>query len=129
MPTLTALAAPGTVSGRQQQPCGTAARTGEDVVAERRAWVRRGLVAGALAVVAAACGAGTIDADSLEEQISQGVEEQTGITVSTDCPDSIPLEAGGTFDCTVTAEEDGETITARVVQDDADGNVTWELVE
>ncbi len=45
-----------------------------------------------------------------------------------DCPDSQPLQAGATFECTLTAV-DGEPLTIRVTQADAQGNITWELVQ
>ena len=80
-----------------------------------------------IGVVLAGCGETTIDADKLEGEIAQGVEEQTGTrNVSVDCPDDVKAEKGGTFECEVTAPG-GVKANAPVTQTDDDGNVEWRL--
>jgi Domain of unknown function (DUF4333) len=83
----------------------------------------------ALAVVAGlvtGCTA-TIQAESLERQIADELEAQTGVTPSAvDCPDDVPVEAGGRFECTATAD-DGSAATITVIQEDDQGNVRWEV--
>ena len=67
----------------------------------------------------------TLDIDEIEDQISTGIEEQTGAQVSeVDCPDEVDAEEGDTFDCTVTAE-DGTEANVKVTQTSDDGDVTW----
>lgn len=84
-----------------------------------------------LAVLTGACefsfGGRTLDTDTIENEIAQGIEEQTGISVqSVECPDDVDAEAGNTFRCTATAD-DGSTAPVRVTQQDDEGNVEWEL--
>jgi len=78
------------------------------------------------ALATAACNP-TLDDSALEQQISDGITEQTGVGISTiDCPSGRPLQAGDTFTCTATTD-DGTTLTITVVQNDNQGNVHWEI--
>ncbi len=80
------------------------------------------LVAGLL--VMPACTA-KLDTTKLEEQIAQGIQEQTGATgVTVDCPDDIEAKAGDEFECQATSD-DGTNATVKVTQNDDQGNVTW----
>ncbi len=85
---------------------------------------------GVTALLLAACNvAPVLDDSRLQDEIRSGFEEQTGVSVQgVDCPDSQPLATGATFDCTLTTA-DGEPLTIRVTQTDAQGNISWELVE
>jgi hypothetical protein len=88
----------------------------------RRGRLAAALVAGLL--VLPACTA-TLDTAKLEEQIAQGIEEQTGATgVTVDCPDDIEAKAGDEFECQATSD-DGTDATVKVTQNDDQGNVTW----
>ena len=69
---------------------------------------------------------GTLDIDRLESEIATGIEQQTGASVTVECPDEVKIEQGNTFDCAVTDEE-GTSATVRVTQKDDEGNVEWEL--
>jgi hypothetical protein len=90
--------------------------------------VRRLLAAALAAGLLAACGA-SINTQELEQQIARELEAQTGVSPSSvECPDDVPAEAGGRFECTVTAD-DGSTATVSVVQEDDQGNVRWEVTE
>jgi len=83
-----------------------------------------------LAASVAACSvAAVLDDSRLQQEIQTGFEAQTGLSAeSVDCPDSQPLLAGATFECTLTTD-DGEPLTVRVTQTDAQGNISWELVQ
>ena len=99
----------------------------------RRAASRRmAMLAAAVLLTTGACeftvGSDDLNIPALEAEITRGIEDQTGIQVqSVDCPDTVPIEEGNTFTCTVTAD-DGTTGEVEVVQEDDEGNVTWELV-
>jgi uncharacterized protein DUF4333 len=86
------------------------------------------LVLGALALGACTTTA-VLDDSRLQTEIQTGFEEQTGIAVqSLDCPDSQPLQANATFECTLTTDT-GDTVGIRVTQTDAQGNVRWEVIQ
>ncbi len=91
--------------------------------------IRQLVLGAAVAAAAAGCsfsvGSSDLDTDSLQDEISSGIEEQTGVAVEVTCPDR-PLEAGDVFDCTATAD-DGTEQAVTVTQEDAEGNVAWEL--
>lgn len=90
--------------------------------------MRTAITAALLAVVALACSA-TLDTDSLAQQILTGIEDQAGVDItSVECPDDVPVEAGATFECSVTAA-DGTSGTVTVTQSDDQGNVTWEVTD
>lgn len=92
--------------------------------------VRLLLVLVAAAAVTSACQVsvgGGLDIDQIEQEIATGIEDQTGISVtSVECPQDVEAEAGNNFTCTVTAE-DGSTATVDVTQEDDEGNVRWNL--
>ncbi|HEX2025608.1 MAG TPA: DUF4333 domain-containing protein [Actinomycetota bacterium] len=88
--------------------------------------MRRLLTVALAAGLLAACST-TINTEELEQQIARELEAQTGVTPSSvDCPEDVPAEAGGRFECTATAD-DGSTATISVVQQDDQGNVRWEV--
>jgi uncharacterized protein DUF4333 len=69
-----------------------------------------------------------LDTKGLEPTLASQLDSQfntTGTTVS--CPTGVKAEAGETFDCTATFT-DGTTVTIRVTQVNADGQVTWKAV-
>jgi len=83
------------------------------------------------AVLVAGCASGAppgweLDTNKLQETLATKILEQTGIAVRVDCPDSVPLLQGDIFQCTATAN-DGSTSPVDVVQNDDEGNVSWEL--
>lgn len=87
-----------------------------------------------LSLVGSACsfsfslGSNELDTEKAEREIATGIEEQLGIEIeSVDCPDSVEIEEGDTFSCTVVAT-DGSEGRVEVVQEDDEGNVSWELV-
>lgn len=92
--------------------------------------VRLLLVLMAAVAVTSACQVsvgGGLDIDRIEQEIATGIEEQTGIAVtSVECPEDVEAEAGNNFTCTVTAE-DGDTASVDVTQEDDEGNVRWNL--
>ncbi len=68
-----------------------------------------------------------LDVDRLETTLTEGLEEQTGVVIeSVECPDEVPMEAGNEFECTAT-DDQGNTGTIIVTQDDDEGNITWRL--
>jgi hypothetical protein len=81
-----------------------------------------------VASAAVACSK-TLNSGGLETELQTQLNSQldtSGITV--DCPEDIKAEAGGEFDCTGAVPAAG-TITIHVKQTDADGHVTWEVVD
>lgn len=63
----------------------------------------------------------------LEKNIQQGIQEQFGLAVKTNCGGKIRLaKPGETFACKVT-DPKGQTQTVNVRVDDNKGNVTWKL--
>ncbi len=63
----------------------------------------------------------------LEKNIQQGIQEQFGLAVKTNCGGKIRLaKPGETFACKVT-DPKGQTQTVTVRVDDEKGNVTWKL--
>jgi hypothetical protein len=63
----------------------------------------------------------------LEKNIQQGIQEQFGLAVKTNCGGKIRLaKRGETFACKVT-DPKGQTLTVNVRVDDEKGNVTWKL--
>jgi Domain of unknown function (DUF4333) len=93
--------------------------------------VRRGtpILLVALLVVAGGCTrTKTLDGPSLNGLLASEMQKQLdvqGVTVS--CPDDVPAEAGGVFDCIATTP-DGTTMTIRVTQTDDQGHVTFKVV-
>ena len=70
----------------------------------------------------------TLNVDKVEEAITENVSSESNgrITASSvDCPDEVPIEAGGTFECEVTSE-DGKKTKYTVTQTDDQGNARFE---
>ncbi len=68
----------------------------------------------------------TLNNDTLQQKITEGLQQQAGVQAVVTCPDDRPLKAGDTFHCSaVTA--DGSTLTITVVQTDDQGNVNWNV--
>ncbi|GAA1903812.1 hypothetical protein GCM10009737_00610 [Nocardioides lentus] len=68
-------------------------------------------LAGGLAALGllTSCGAGTVDAGTLEEQITNEVTEQTGeAPEGVTCPDDLEGEEGATTTCVLTATDGSE---------------------
>ena len=84
-------------------------------------------LAAACAIALAACG--TIDADKLEEEISDGVSgdlQRFDVAAeSVACPDDIDSETGARFECTVTTDTDEELIVEVEVTDGDNGDVEY----
>jgi hypothetical protein len=97
--------------------------------------MKRSILAGVCTVLlaVAACsaefsvGGDRLDTELLEEQIAQGVADQLGVQLtSVECPDDVAVEAGDEFECTWT-DEAGDSGPVRVIQEDDQGNVSWEI--
>jgi len=89
--------------------------------------VRHLVAAAALAVAATACSATVLDRETMQDEISSGIEEQTGFAAEVTCPEGDrPIEAGDVFDCSASFD-DGTEQAVRVTQLDAEGNIEWEL--
>ena len=69
--------------------------------------------------LAAGCGEETVDTADLESQIQSDLTESAGVAPeAVQCPDSIPLEQGEVFDCTVIAPNGDEVIFEGRLTDD-----------
>ena len=74
-----------------------------------------------------ACGQDVLNTDELESEIATELEAQTGLKpTSVDCPADVPVKKGGTFRCTVTAD-DGSSAGITVTQRDGEGGIDWEV--
>jgi hypothetical protein len=70
-----------------------------------------------------------LDLDNLKGIVSQGIQDQLGLVVSSvECPEQVMIESGNTFDCTASPEGGGE-LAVKITQNDDEGNVTWEVVD
>jgi hypothetical protein len=84
------------------------------------------VMGGLLALVAVACNS-TLDDARLEQVITEGIQTQTGVTLtSIDCPSGQPLVEGNTFNCVAVTPE-GSNLQITVTQTDGIGNVHWEI--
>jgi hypothetical protein len=69
-----------------------------------------------------------LDTAKLEDEITDGYEEQLGIALEEiSCPDR-DIEEGDEFECEGT-DADGDEITFTVTQEDDEGNVVWAVSE
>jgi Domain of unknown function (DUF4333) len=109
----------GTPVGFGQPPAPRRRRTGAIVGAV----VATVLVLGGLAVGALLLfGAKTLDTAEAERQIAQLTEDQAGVApTGVSCPADIEAEAGATFACSASLED--QPITFTVTQTDDEGNV------
>jgi translation initiation factor IF-1 len=93
-----------------------------------RSRLARVLVLVCIAAVATGCSK-TLKIDDLETEIGSQIDTQLGTAGNTvACPDDVKAEAGATFECTATLST-GDTVTVEVKQTDAEGHITWTLVD
>jgi hypothetical protein len=81
----------------------------------------------AVAVLAmGGCGETVIDAAKTEAAIEENLEKSLDKKVSAvECPTDVEVEAGASFDCTVTLTDGKEeTASLKIINDDADVEVT-----
>jgi len=80
-----------------------------------------------LALGASACGT-TIDMNAVSKSVSDGINAQLSLPIaSVTCPtESRAAKAGDVFECIATPK-DGGKLTIKVTQEDAKGNVKWEV--
>lgn len=78
------------------------------------------------ALLVAGCGDTVIDDTKTEDAIEQNLESSLGKKVSSvDCPSGVEVEAGASFDCTVTLTGGKEeTASLKIINEDADVEVT-----
>lgn len=67
-----------------------------------------------------------VDIAGVEQQIRDGVKDQSGTNVTVDCPDSIDWDTGGEFHCIV-EDNQGNRATATVSMENDDGEITWRI--
>lgn len=94
-----------------------------------RSRLARVLVLVCIAAAATGCSK-TLKIDDLETEIGSQIDTQLGSTGNTvSCPDDdVKAEAGATFECTATLST-GDIVTVEVKQTDAEGHITWTLVD
>ena len=67
--------------------------------------------------------------DAIKSAISDGVKSQMGLEIaSVTCPESRPIKAADTFECTATPKVGGNLVV-KVTQKDDQGNISWELAK
>jgi len=78
------------------------------------------------ALLAAGCGETVIDDAKTEDAIEQNLESGLGKEIAAvECPAGVEVEAGASFDCTVTLKGGKrETASLKVLNEDADVEVT-----
>jgi hypothetical protein len=81
------------------------------------------LVAGSVAALGSLSSRSKLDMAAVENDIAHRVAQRTGLVATVDCPDSVDIEAGTTFTCSVTTD-DGNQLDVEVHQDDDQGNLT-----
>lgn len=88
--------------------------------------MKRGVVLAFGFLLLTACSK-TLDHDRIAQSIQQDVIKQGGISLKmVTCPNSIKPEAGQTFEC-VGETDTGYTFTIPVKQQDAQGNLLWDV--
>jgi len=79
----------------------------------------------AVALLASGCGETVIDSAKTEAAIEQNLHRATGQKVgSVECPSGVEVKAGATFECTVELAGKQETATLKIVNSEADVEVT-----
>lgn len=75
--------------------------------------------------LAVGCGETVIDSTKTEGAIEENLEKSVGQKVSSvDCPSGVEVDAGKTFDCTITLQDGKrETATLKILNSDADVEV------
>jgi hypothetical protein len=80
-----------------------------------------------LAALAACSTTRMLNTDDVQSAISTGLTEQLGGTYTVACPSDIEAKTGGTFTCTVTDPESGQTAEITGTQTDDQGKFSWEI--
>jgi hypothetical protein len=70
--------------------------------------------------------AAPLDIQSIETEIAAGIVQQTGVTVTVQCPDSAVTGAASSFQC-VAVDPTGIPTTVQVQVLDALGTWTWQV--
>lgn len=75
-----------------------------------------------VAVLVVGCGGTVIDDEKTEDAIAENVESSLGKKISSvDCPSGVDVEAGASFECTVSLTGGKEEIaTLKILNEDAD---------
>lgn len=82
---------------------------------------------GALALVLLLGGCGQeADIPAMEDEIAQGILDQTEIEATVDCPEVIDWNPGGDFRC-VAEGDDGSSALVTVYMENAEGDWTWQV--
>lgn len=83
------------------------------------------LVVAAIGLAVAGCGETVIDSAKTEAAIEQNLHRATGQKVgSVECPSGVEVKAGATFECSVELGGKQETATLKIVNSNADVEVT-----
>lgn len=78
-----------------------------------------------VALLAAGCGETVIDSVKVEAAIEQNLHHATGEKVgSVECPSGVEVKAGATFECSVELGGKQETVTLKILNSNADVEVT-----
>jgi hypothetical protein len=79
-------------------------------------------------VMLAAC-SNTLDSAQLESEIAAQLGERFPDSAWTVvCPDDVEPQAGASFGCSATSADD-QAFSIQVTQENAEGSVTWRIVE
>jgi hypothetical protein len=70
-----------------------------------------------------------LNMEPLRKSVADGLASQLGLAgASVECPESRPIKAGDSFECTATPSGGGR-LTVRVSQKDDSGNISWDVVK
>ena len=84
----------------------------------------------ATALIAVTGCTNTLNMEGARKPVSEGLAKQLELEMAavTCPPESRPLQAGDSFECTATPK-DGGSISVKVTQQDDVGNITWEVAK
>lgn len=69
-----------------------------------------------------------LDPSKIEQNIKDGIEEQSGVTVDVECPDPMSAQVGDSRQC-VARDDYGNSALVQVTVQNRDGYVIWKVLD
>ena len=70
-------------------------------------------------------GATMLDSEAVERDVAAQFAEREGVGIALDCPESMPVEVGATYECAGTTDDGEEVTLAITVTDEETASYTW----